>query len=425
LIKRPRLAGLWRHHVFQRFWAAQTISLFGTQVTALALPLCAIVLLSATPVQMGVLGAAQVAPYLFFGLPFGAWVDRRRRLPVMIGCDLGRALLLCAVPLAAVVGSLSMELLYVIAFAVGTLTTVYEVAYFAALPSLVGGEELLEGNAKLETTRSLALTAGPSVGGVLVQLLSAPIAILADVLSYLASAALTLRIRGDERARAVEPRRHLLREMAEGVATTMRSPLLRALVAANASFNFGVTAAYTVFLVFATRELGLDAAVIGLILSLGTPGVLIGAVLTPRLSTHLGIGRTMVVAEVIGALGWFVVSIASGPLWLAAAMVALGRALYSFCVPMANVPTLSILQLSTPPRLLARVTATVRIFTRGSVPLGALVGGVVGETLGLRPALAMGGIFLTVSVVILLLSPIRDMRWPAKNGVGSPAEARS
>lgn len=218
---------LWRHGVFLRFWSAQGISLVGSQVTVLALPLCAILLLDATPVQMGVLGAAQTTPYLLFGLLFGAWIDRRRRLPVMIASDLGRALLLAAVPAAAVAGVLRIELLYAVAFAVGTLAALFDVAYAAVLPALVASDDLLEGNAKLETTRSLALTAGPSLGGVLVQLLTAPLAILVDVASFIASATLTGTIRGREPALVPRPRKHVLREIAEGLSVVWRTPVLR------------------------------------------------------------------------------------------------------------------------------------------------------------------------------------------------------
>jgi MFS family permease len=411
---RVSLGPLWRHPVFQRFWTAQSISLFGSQVTALALPLCAIVLLSATPVQMGVLAAAQTVPYLLVGLPAGAWIDRRRRLPMMIACDVLRAVLLTAVPVAAVTGVLRIELLYLIAFAVGSLTTLFEIAHLAVLPELIAADDLVEGNAKLETTRSLALTAGPSIGGVLVQLLSAPVAILADVLSFVASALLIRSIRDDERRAPLRPRQHLLREIADGLSITMRAPELRTIAFTNTVFNFGASASYAVIVLFAARDLGLDAAAIGLTLSLGAPAVVLGAMLTPRLTARFGEGRTMIAAILVGAVGQFIVPFAAGPTLVAAGILALGRAVYSFCVPTYNVPGLSLIQAVTPPTIRGRVMATIRLFSRGAGPLGALVGGVVGEFFGLRAALALGGIFVGLAVVVLLTSPIRDARLAAQ-----------
>jgi hypothetical protein len=258
-----RTGGLWGHRDFRKLWAGETVSLFGSEVSELALPLVAVLVLDADAGQMGLLAAARFAPFLMVTLPAGAWVDRRRRRPVLISSNLGRALLVGLVPLLAGLGLLRMGHLYAVAFAVGALTVLFDVAYQSYLPSLVKREQLVEGNSKLQASASAARVGGPGLGGLLVQLVGAPRALLLDAGSYVVSAASLLAIRNREPAPAAEgdgqPRTRLRQEIGEGLAVTYRNPVLRSLAGLAATYNLFSQVIDALLVLYATRELGLSA----------------------------------------------------------------------------------------------------------------------------------------------------------------------
>jgi MFS family permease len=289
------MGGLWGHRDFRKLWAGETVSLFGSEVTELALPLVAVLVLEADAGQMGLLAAARFAPFLLITLPAGVWVDRRRRRPVLIGSNLGRALLVGLVPLLSGLGLLRMGHLYAISFAVGTLTVMFDVAYQSYLPSLVDREQLVEGNSKLQASASAARVGGPGLGGLLVQLVGAPRALLLDAASYVISAASLLAIRNQEpdppADRDGEPRAGLRREIGEGLAVTYRNPVLRSMAGLAATYNLFEGAVLALLVLYATRELGLSAGLIGLVVSAGSLGALAGTALTGRLERRLGVGR--------------------------------------------------------------------------------------------------------------------------------------
>ena len=293
-----RTGGLWGHRDFRRLWAGETVSLFGSEVTELALPLVAVLVLDAEAAQMGLLAAARFAPFLLVTLPAGAWVDRRRRRPVLIGSNLGRALLVGLVPLLAGLGLLRMGHLYAVAFAVGAFTVVFDVAYQSYLPSLVEREQLVEGNSKLQASASVARVGGPGLGGLLVQLVGAPRALLLDAGSYVVSAASLLAIRNREPApvadRDGQPRARLRQEIGEGLAVTYRNPVLRSMAGLAATYNLFSQVIEALLVLYATRELGLSAGVIGLVISAGSIGALAGAALTGRLQRRLGVGPSLI-----------------------------------------------------------------------------------------------------------------------------------
>ncbi|HUY99078.1 MAG TPA: MFS transporter [Thermomicrobiaceae bacterium] len=263
---RRRPGGLWRHPDFLKLWVGETVSLLGSQVTLLALPLTAVLTLHANAAQMGYLTAIQLAPSLLAGLFAGVWIDRVRRRPIMIAADLGRFALLLGIPLLAVAGRLGMAGLYPIAFLVGILTVCFDVAYQAFLPSLVGREQLVEGNARLEVSRSGALIAGPGLAGLLVGLVTAPFAIAADAASFLGSALFLLGIRTPEPVPVDHgTSRGTRREIAEGLGIVLGNPLLRAIAGSTGTSNLFSSAISAIVILYATRNLGIGPGLLGLI----------------------------------------------------------------------------------------------------------------------------------------------------------------
>src|SRR5918996_3867613 len=303
--------GLWRHPDFMRLWGAQTISQFGTQVTFLALPLAAIVVLDASAFEVAILGGIEWAPWLLFSLPVGAWVDRVLRKPILVLADMGRALVLLSVPLAYAVDALTIWQLYAVGFATGVLTVFFDVAYQSYLPSLVERSQLEEGNSKLEISRSGAQLAGPGFAGVLVDVVTAPVAILADAVSFLASAAWLARIKTEER---LEPRDaeegRLFGEILDGLRFVVRNPYLRPSMIYVALVNFFAMVLSSVLLVYAVRELGLSPATIGIVFAIGNVGFLAGAFLAPRVSARLGIGPTLIASGFVGGVSMYLAPLA-------------------------------------------------------------------------------------------------------------------
>src|SRR6266571_4222971 len=268
--------GLWRHPDFVRLWAGQTISQFGTQISQLAIPLTAALVLNASPFEMGLLGAFEFAPFLLLSLFAGVWVDRTARRPVLIVADVGRALLLGSIPAAAFLGILHIEQLYVVGLLTGVLTVFFDVAYQSYLPVLVSREHLVEGNSKLEVSNSVAQIAGPGVAGALVQLITAPLAVLVDALSFIASVISLLLIHAPEPA----PERHagssssMWSELREGLGVVLDNPLLRSIAGCTGTSNLFGNALQALFVLYLTRDLGLPPAVIGLIYAVAGPGAL-------------------------------------------------------------------------------------------------------------------------------------------------------
>src|SRR5439155_20345884 len=299
----PR-GGLWRDGAFLRLWAGQAISELGSRVTVLALPLGAILVLHASAFQVALLRTLEVAPLLLFALPAGVWIDRVRRRPLMIAADVVSALALPSIPLAYWTGTLSLAEVYAVAFVVGALAVVFDVAYLSFLPSLLPPERLADGNAKLQATRSATESAGPAVAGVLVGLFTAPVAILADAVSFAASALLVGSIRRPEERVEVE-RRRLGTELAEGVRYVFAQPYLRTLTTWSAGWSFFNSGFLALMVVYLVRGLGLSATTVGWILGLGSLGGVLGALVSARVVARFGIGPTIAASGVLSALGIF------------------------------------------------------------------------------------------------------------------------
>lgn len=400
--------GLLRDHDFRQLFVADTISQIGTQITMIALPLVAIVTLHATPFQVGVLVAVEYLPFLLVGLPAGAWVDRMRRRNVLIVGDLGRAVVLGSVPLAWWAGVLSIWQLLAVALATGVLTVFFDVAYQSYLPHLVGRDNLVEGNAKLEAVRGVNQIAGPTGAGFLIQALTAPVAIAVDALSFLGSAIFVGLIRKREPRPERAPDAHLGREMMEGLGFVLGNRLLRAIAMTTGSSNFFSNIAFTMLLVLLADRLALPAGAIGLFLSISAAGGLGAALIARRVADVLGQGPTIWMSLAVTAPFGLLAPLAQrGPLlWVAAFGMAVG-----WCGAVVyNITQVSFRQGLTPERLLGRMNATMRFLVWGTIPLGAFTSGVLGQWVGVRATIWIGAIGGCLTFLPAFLSPLRSMR---------------
>jgi len=404
-----RPAGLARDPEFLKLWVGETISDFGDQITLLAIPLTAVIVLKASAFEMGLLAAAATAPTALFSLPVGVWVDRLPRRRILIAADLGQAVALATVPVAFVAGVLGMPHLYAVAFITGTLSLFFIVAYQAYLPALVGREQLVEANGKMNASVSLAQLAGPSVSGILVQLFAAPMPVVVDALSFVGSLIGVASIRRPEPA--LTPRgRDMRAEIREGMASLLGNPILRTIVIASSIFFLLFTAQSAIFLLYLSRDLGLPPSAIGILLAIGGVGALGGALLASRVARRIGIGPSLLTGAIL-AIGLLTArGVAGGP--TAAIVIALtaSQLVGFFAVSLFNVNGPSLRQALTPPHLLGRVNASYRFLVWGTAPIGALLGGILGELVGLRMALLITGLAALTALPVLIGSPLAAMK---------------
>jgi MFS family permease len=399
---------LWGNADFLRFWSAQTISQLGSQITMLALPLVALLLLDASPFEVAVLATVEWLPWLLFSLPVGAWIDRVHRRPVMILADLARGFALLSIPIAYWLDALTLGQLYVVGFATGVLTVFFDVAYQSYLPSLVERSQLSDGNSKLEISRSAAGLIGPGVAGALIGLVTAPVAILADAISFLASAGLLVRIRRGERVEPPPRESRLLAEIVEGIRWVFGHEYLRPGMATVAISNFFGNILWTMVVVYAVRRLDWTPATIGLVFALGNLGFLAGAALAPRISRRVGIGPGMIAS---GALcGWPLLLMPLAPADYAIPLFVAAGIVTSFGIVVFNVIAISLFQAITPDRLLGRMNASRRFVVWGVIPLGQLASGGLAVWIGLRPTLFVGAAGVSLAFLPLVFSPVRQLR---------------
>ena len=405
--------GLWRHPDFMKLWAGQTISAFGSLIGGTALHFTAILFLHASAFQMGLLAAAGLAPGFAAGLVAGVWVDRLRRRPILIAADIGRAVLLGTIPLAAFFDHLSIEQLYVVAFLNSILTVFFDVAYQSYLPSLVSREELLEGNSKLSASASVAEVSGFGIAGWLVQLFSGPMAILLDAISFLVSVVSVAAIKAPESAPVrVHVRGKIWQEIGEGLREVLRNPLLRTMSGCTFLHEFcghGIFGAVVVL--YMSRELGFAPGILGMIFAVGGISSLVGAVVTMPATRRLGVGPAMVVGLILSTLSSFFIPLAQGATLLAAVFLIAQQLMGDGGFIVYEINQVSLRQALAPERLLGRVNASMRFVAQGALLLGSLTGGLLGELIGLRTTLVMGACGALIAALWLALSPVRSVRW--------------
>jgi MFS family permease len=406
--------GLWRHGDFLKLWAGETISMFGSQVDDLALGFVAILVLDASAFEVAVLGTLNFLPFIIFALPAGVWVDRLRRRPILIGGDFARAALLATIPIAYAADMLTLWHLYVVVFLVGFCQVFFDVAYQSYLPSLVDRDQIIDGNSKLEVSRSAAQLTGPGIAGALVEIFTAPYAVLVDALSFVASGIFLLGIRKPEEAPTREPaadgsKPSLWTELKEGLRFVFHNPNLRAQAGCTATSNLFSSLAFAIILVFFVRELGLSAGVIGLVFSVGAAGSLLAAFTARRISDRFGIGPTSIVMAAAFGPSFLLVAVAPAgnaaiPLLVAANLV------FGFTVVVYNIAQVSYRQAICPPRLQGRMNSTMRFMVWGTIPVGTLLGGALATWVGLRETIVIGAIGGGTAFLWLLFSPQRHLR---------------
>ena len=417
-MRAPGAGSLWRDRRFRTFWSAQGVSEFGDRISELALPLIAVTLLDASPSQVGFLTAAVWLPNLA-SLFIGSWVDQHRdKRPLMIAADLTRTVVLLSLPAAYWLDVLTLGQLYVIAILAGTAHVVFNTAYASFFVRLVTREQFLEANSKLSATRSISFMGGPAVGGLLIQWLTAPVAIVVDALTFLFSAIQVSRLKVTPGA-PDESGESLLRRARAGMGYLLRHPYLRGSLGCATTVNFFNMIGMALLVLFASRNLELSASIIGIAFGIGAVGGLLGAVAAPWLTRRIGAGRVIALGAVVFPASLGIVAFASGPLWMRATALGVAEFIGSFAVMCFDVPLNSLQAAVTHDHMRSRVVGAFSSINYGVRPLGAVIGGLLGTWIGVRETLlvsAVGGLF---AVFWLLPSPI--IRTKSLDGLEPPA----
>jgi MFS family permease len=398
---------------FLKLWTGQTISAFGTQVTILAVPILAALALKVSPLEFGLLTTIEFLPVVLLSLPAGVWVDRLRRRPILIWTDVVRAISLLSIPVAFALGVLTIWQLYLVVLVNGCLTVFFDVAYQSYLPSIVARDQLVDGNAKLELTRQSSQRLGPGLAGVLIGVLTAPFAILVDAISYAASAVFVSWIRRPEpppvaHDTAAGPRPSMRAEIVVGLRYVMSNRVLRALAMTVAIGNLFGNIADSILILWLVTEHQFAPALIGLAFSLGSVGVIAGALLTSRLTRVVGVGRIIILASIGSSVAWLPIALAPDSLLFPALTATI--VVLSFEGVFWNVNAMSLRQAITPPAVRGRMNATMRFISWGTIPLGATLGGVLGSVIGLHNTIWVGALGAVLAFVPVLLSPIRRIQ---------------
>jgi MFS family permease len=417
-----RRPGLWHHLDFRRLWIGETVSQFGTMISQLALPLVAILVVHATTLEVGLMTTFQTAPFLLVGLPAGAWVERMRFRSVLIVNDVVRAAALGSIPLAKLLGVLTIGQLFGVALLTGVATVFFDVAYQSYLPELVGREQLVAGNSRLQASESVSQIAGPSAAGLLIQALTAPYAVLADAVSFLWSAAWVTAIQARPPRPERKSDRHLGREIREGLRFVLGSPLLRAIAMCTGSSNLFSAIGMAVFYVLLARQLHIAPGIIGLISSAAAVGGLAGALGATRFAARFGQGPAIWISILASAPFAFVAPFVHRDWTLG--LLAVAEVGFGAGVVLYNITQVSFRQGLCPPDLLGRMNATMRFLVWGTLPLGGAIGGVLGTVIGVRATLLVAAIGGSLAFLPVFLSPLRRLReLPSYSAPGDCAAA--
>jgi hypothetical protein len=414
---------LWRNQGFRRLFSAATVSYLGSEITFVALPLVAVIVLDASAAEVGALWMLRFVAFLTVGLPAGALLDRTRKRWVMVSADLGRAVLLGSIPVAWLLDVLTIEQLYVVALLTGVGNVFFDVAARSYLPAVVGRDQLLSANSKLHSSEAASSLAGPSLSGYIVQFFAAPIAILIDAVSFLWSAIFIGGIRKPEPEPERSDKPRLLSEIGEGVRFVWHHPLLRPIMIAGALTNLFLTFAIVAAPLLLVRELGLGGGAVGVFFTFGGLGVLLGAALATRICKWLGAGQSLWILGIVGIPFGFLVPMmdTGGWQWIASA----AWTMIIFRVGHNNVVLVSFRQRATPDHLLSRMNATMRFVMNGMEAVAAALAGVLATVFGIREVMWMAAIGLAVAWLPIVFSPLRTMTTLDSDYQGAPVPERT
>jgi MFS family permease len=406
---------LWRHPDFVKVWSAATVSILGSQITIIALPFIALTMLGASVLQVSLLAAVEMLPFLLFTLPAGAWLDRVRRRPVLVAADIGRGIVLLSIPVAYLLDALTIWQLFVVAFVMGTLSAFFDIADASYLPAILERDDLVDGNANLQISYSVAQIGGPTLAGNMIAVVAAPIALAVDAISFFVSGGFISSIR----RRESKPERRLDAsgrpasigaEIAEGLRFVLGNGYLRAIAACTGITNLFGAALFGVFPVLIWHELRLPPAFFGTVMGLASIGFLVGAALSSRLPNVIGLGRTIIVATVLGPPAFLLMTLTPADLNLAAVTLFVGWFVAGMSQVIYNVAQISLRQAITPSEMQSRMNATLRFIVWGTLPIGSILGGVMATLLPVRTALVIAGVASSAALLPLLLSPLRSLR---------------
>jgi MFS family permease len=423
-MRRPSGA-LWAHRDFLKLWTGQSISELGSQVSILAIPWLAAFGLDASPIEFSLLGVLGFLPFILFALPAGVWVDRLRRRQILIVGDAARAVLLAIIPVLWAVGVLRIWHLLVLQFVIGVFTVFFDVAYQSYLPALIERDHLVEGNSKLQLTVSIAQVGGPSLSGAFIAAITAPYAIVVDAVSFVVSTGFMLRMRHREEPQARAPgEKHppMWPQVKEGLAWVVGNPHLRAVAVCTGSGNFFGQVLFAVLILYAGRALHLSAFEVGAVFGLGSVGSILGALAANRLQQAIGIGPAIVAPAVMFSVGGLALPLA--PRAFPLPLLFLGIFVMGFGSVAYNITQVSYRQAITPERLQGRMNAAMRWIVWGTIPLGTLLGGAIGQWIGLHAALwagAVGGLPCFLPVALSSVRSLRELPEPLEEP--TPAEA--
>ncbi len=418
---------LLRHPDFLKLWVGETVSVFGSQVTQLAVPLIAATVLNVTAFEFGLLNTVEMLPFILLSLPAGVWVDRLRRRPILIVADLGRAAAIATIPLAFALNALTIWQLYAVGAVVGCFTVFFDVAYQSYLPSIVERDQLVEGNGKLEITRSASQILGPGMAGILIGVLRAPFAMVLDTLSYLWSVAFVAWIHRAEPTvephdEAVHgPKPSMRSEMATGLRYVLGHRWLRSIAATTGLSNLFTGISGAILVLYLVRERALSAEQIGVTFSIGSVGVLLAALVTSAVTRRLGVGRMLVLSALGFSLAGLVIPVAPDAVIMPA--VAASGFIMGFAGVSWNINQVSLRQAITPQRMQGRMNASMRFIVWGTIPLGSITGGALGSLIGLHQTIWVAAIGGLVAFLPVALSPVRAIREMPSANDGATASA--
>ena len=407
----PSQRSLTRDPDFMKFWVGQSVAVFGAQFSPIAIQFIAVITLKVSPLQLGILGFLNTAPFLFLGLLVGVWLDRHSRRRTLLAADFGRSLVLLCIPLSFLLYTVTLSLLYLVTLAAGVLTVFFEIGYQSYVPSLVDKPKLVEANGKLEATRSLSQALGPTVAGGVCSVIAYPLAVLGDTLGYCASWVSLALIRRPEGAPPTA-RRSAWVEIREGLSLVYGNRFLRAIAGTNATVNFFSAAFFVLLTKFFLDDLGMTTLEVGLVFGVGSLGGVLGAVLAMRVVKRAGVGRSIVIGALVFSLlstCFYLVVPANGVL----VNVAVSSAILFFSfvgVLVYNITQVSYRQALVGPSMQGRMNATMRTLVWGVIPLGNLAGGAVAEVLGVRETVVLMAFLIVLSPLWVLLSPVRKVR---------------